>query len=549
MRERDGLRPTNTFANRSDARSTLTESDIYRNNHKGKNVLLPTKLASIFLLTSLSFLGARGVHSGSYSETPNKPAGTSLESFDPELGQIAGDETANLPPGFSETEYATGLNLPTEMEFAPDGRLFVAERGGKVKVIKDDGVILSEPFLQLDTNGELRGITLDPDFEKNGYIYVQYTFYPYDIHVSIQARVSRFKVSDTNHNIADPDSETILIETGQGYYWWTTNVGGPLSFGNDGKLYIATGDYTSGDYRIEDYLQQTDNLFGKILRINPDGTIPDDNPHSFVIADIYSDRLIYKYPEGVNRAIYALGFHHPSTIAVDPETGKIFINEIGHVRLGGWNEINVLEKGGNYGWPIVEDSSDDYRFTNPIYEYRNIGSDGLPTFTAITGGAFYRSGTFPAKYDGAYFFADENGGWIKYLDPKTLQVSDFLSSASLPVDLRVGPDGALYYLSFDFGDSGSVHKIQFEDQTPTATVTKEPSTYTPTVIENQAATPQTPAKTPEMPEYLPGTGTDGRIRDKGARGLNNEFTIAGLLSAGAGALGISAITNRRRSKG
>ncbi len=549
MREREGPRPTNTLAHRIDAGLTLTESNKRIDNHKGKNVLLPTKLASIFLLTSLSFLGAREAHAGSYSETPNKPVGTSLESFDPKLGQpVEAIETPTLPPGFVETRVATGLSKPTAMEFAPDGRLFIAERGGKVKVIKD-GALLSEPFLQLDTNtqndGGLLGITVDPNFENNGYVYVQYI--PHYDSGFFQARVSRFKVSNANLDIADPDSETILIETDVDISL-SNSFGGAIGFGKDGKLYIGTG-----DYETPFYAQGTKTLLGKLIRINSDGTLPPDNPTSFMT--VYGKQTT----EGVNRAIYALGFRDPSKMAVDPKTGTIFINDIGGAIMGKWNEINLLEKGANYGSPICKSSCDDYRFTKPIYEYRNIGPDGLPTYTTITGGAFYRGDTFPSKYDGVYLFGDLPGGWIKYLDPKTLQVFDFLNNAKYPSGLRVGPDGALYYLSF-FRESGSVYRIQFKGQAPTpmpmpteteTTIPTSTSTIVSTMIppvETLSLQTQTPPpRNNNTPESLPKTGTGSQIKDKRAGGLNGGgFEIAELLSAGAGAFGISSIIYRHR---
>src|SRR5262249_29531611 len=155
--------------------------------------------------------------------------------------------------------------------------------------------------------------------------------------------------------------------------------------GIDGKLYIGVGENANGANS-----QSLNTLLGKMLRINPDGSIPGDNP--FVTT-----------ATGVNRAIWALGLRNPFTFAVQPGTGRIFINDVGQ---NTFEEINEGVAGANYGWPAAEGPSTDPAFRNPLFYYGHGSGDSLGF--AITGGAFYNPATvqFPADYVGDYFFAD-----------------------------------------------------------------------------------------------------------------------------------------------
>jgi glucose/arabinose dehydrogenase len=192
------------------------------------------------------------------------------------------------------------------------------------------------------------------------------------------------------------------------------------------------------------------NLFGKVLRINANGSIPTNNP-------------FYDVTTGNNRAIYARGFRNPFSFAVEPAPpNRIYINDVGEQT---WEEINELKVGANYGWPRYEGFEGDARFEKPIFAYKHDTLPDTPPATsgcAITGGTFYHpsadaSTPFPAEYQGDYFFADFCNGWIRKLDADTERVRGFASDASSPVDLKVGPDGGLYYLELG---SGSVRVIR-----------------------------------------------------------------------------------------
>src|SRR4051794_22250124 len=185
------------------------------------------------------------------------------------------------------------------MAIAPDGRIFVTEQGGTLRVIKG-GTLLPTPFVSLtvDSAGErgLLGVAFDPAFASNGYVYVYYTATTPTIH----NRVSRFTASG---NVAVPGSEVAILDLND-LSSATNHNGGALHFGPDGKLYVAVGENANGANS-----QTLSNLLGKILRLNADGSIPPDNP-------------FYTQTTGVNRAIWALGLRNPYTFSFQPGTGR-----------------------------------------------------------------------------------------------------------------------------------------------------------------------------------------------------------------------------------
>jgi glucose/arabinose dehydrogenase len=322
---------------------------------------------------------------------------------------------------FTISIVASGLSNPTAMAFAPDGRLFVAEQGGQLRVIKN-GALLATPFVTVttDPSGErgLLGVAFDPNFATNQFVYVYYTA----ISPTIHNRVSRFTASG---DVAVPGSEVIILDLDP-LSGATNHNGGAIHFGLDGKLYIGVGENANGANA-----QTLANLLGKMLRINPDGSIPSDNP--FVTT-----------ASGVNRAIWALGLRNPFTFAIQTGTGRIFINDVG---ANTWEEINDGIAGSNYGWPTTEGPTSNPSFRGPLFAYGH--GTGPTTGCAIAGGAFYNPTTvqFPGDFVGAYFFADLCSGWIRRFDPASGIVTDFASGIPNPVDLQVTADGSLYVLS------------------------------------------------------------------------------------------------------
>jgi glucose/arabinose dehydrogenase len=324
------------------------------------------------------------------------------------------------------------------MEFAPDGRLFVAEQRGTLRVVKAGGTLAT--FLNIsgrvDSRGErgLLGVAFDPAFSKNHYVYLYFTQRATGT-APAHNRVIRVTA---NGNRAVAGSEKLILRLNN-LSSATNHNGGAIHFGRDGKLYVAVGENDNGANA-----QSLRNLKGKMLRINKDGTIPQSNP-------------FYNRATGRNRAIWALGLRNPFSFAIQPHTGKMFINDVGEER---WEEINRGVAGANYGWPRYEGPESDPNYRNPVFAYRQ-GSTNT-TGCAITGGAFYNPPMrqFPRSYVGDYFFADLCSGWIRRLDSATGAVSGFATGLSGPVDLKVSKDGSLYYLSRG-GGSGSVGKIRY----------------------------------------------------------------------------------------
>jgi uncharacterized repeat protein (TIGR03806 family) len=358
-----------------------------------------------------------------WSPAASQGTGRSGQSKPAEVVAPKVSEIANLPDGFAEKVVTTGLTGATAMAIAPDGRVFVCEQTGALRVVRDEK-LLKDPFVTLNVDSSwergLIGVALDPGFPKKPYIYVCYVAdKPYPHHV-----VSRFTAKGDK---AEPRSELVLLEgddqskLGGGIP--NGHQGGAIHFGKDGKLYIAIGEQTAGEPA-----QRLDTFQGKLLRLNADGSIPKDNP-------------FFKLTKGKYRAIWALGLRNPFTFAVQPGTGRVFINDVGEAR---WEEINEGVAGANYGWPRAEGPSTNRKFRNPIHAYdHSVGR-------SIAGGTFYNPSIrqFPKEYLGKYFFADFMNNWIRTLDPANPKdVREFASGLANPVDLQVGPDGSLYYLN------------------------------------------------------------------------------------------------------
>lgn len=333
--------------------------------------------------------------------------------------------------GFTQNNaWITGLNSATAMAQAPDGRLFIAQKGGTVRVVKN-GALLPTPFVNntvnTDSAGErgFIGIALHPNFAVNGWVYVHYTSTAGGSHGRISRYVASGDVSD--------GVETVLVDlpvlSGA-----TNHNGGAIHFGVDGKLYVGVGDNANGSKS-----PLLTDVFGKILRFNDDGTIPTDNPH-------------YATQTGQARAIWARGLRNPFTFAVQPGTGTLYINDVGE---GAWEEINVGAAGANYGWPATEGPTTAAGITAPLFAYNHAaanppgsGPGGFLTGFSIAGGAFYpASGPFPTAYRGNYFFADYVSRYVGRLDlANGNAASTFATLSANPVDLVVGNDGALYVL-------------------------------------------------------------------------------------------------------
>jgi putative heme-binding domain-containing protein len=356
----------------------------------------------------------------------------------------------SLPDGFQVKTIATGLSGAVAMAVSNDGRIFICEQQGTLRVVRN-GKLLPQPVAAVPAHMQwergLIGVAVDPQFDSNGQLYLCYvTKEPYIHHV-----ISRITIDGDNKMLAG--SEKILLE-GDDQSMLGGNVpaghqGGAMHFGPDGNLYIAIGEQTAGLPS-----QSTSTLLGKILRISPDGSIPKDNP--FVCKT-----------EGKYQSIWAYGLRNPFTFAIHPKTGEMLANDVGGVV----EEINRIKAGGNYGWPSVEHGpTDDRQFVGPVHTYPQ---------ASISGGAFVpEDSPWPMPYRGKYLFADFVHGWIHSIDPaKADAVSnnsaeDFVSGLRRPVDLRFSSDGGLYVLLRNawvvddkfVGGTGSLLRIDYGGQ-------------------------------------------------------------------------------------
>jgi glucose/arabinose dehydrogenase len=374
--------------------------------------------------------------------------GACMEPSSPTRPEAGGTQLSSaaitVPSAFTDVQVAGGLTHPTAMALASDGRIFVSEQPGRVRVIKN-GTLLATPFVTLNvsSSGErgALGVALDPAFASNHFVYVYYTSSsgPHN-------RISRFTA---NGDVSSAEKILMDLPTLSSA---TNHNGGALHFGSDGKLYISVGENANGSNA-----QSMNTPLGKMLRINPDGTIPSDNP-------------FFGSTTGNNRAIWALGLRNPFTFAFQPGTGRLFINDVGQST---WEEIDDGLKGANYGWPATEGNTGNSAYKSPFYAYDHSGG------CAITGGSFYNPATaaFPAQYKGDYFFADYCGNWIKSIDLSTKAVSNFASGLGSPTDIQISGDGALYYVAYA---SGSIRKISYSgSQAPS--ISQQPANKTAVV--------------------------------------------------------------------
>ncbi|KRE27945.1 PKD domain-containing protein [Mycobacterium sp. Soil538] len=317
------------------------------------------------------------------------------------------------------TVVAAGLNQPTDFQFLPDGRILVAEKGGRIRIV-DDGTVQRRPLYRVftPTQGErgLGALAVDPDFATNGYIYVAYT--------TIGARDRLARLTVRGDRVVFGSQKVLLQSTDPSAFY---HHGGALGFGPDGTLYWGVGDNKNSDNA-----QDLGTIHGKIIRINPDGTIPSDNPD---------------LGDGALPQIYAYGFRNPFRLTFTPN-GELLVADVGE---NTFEEVDNVIAGGNYGWPGAEGPCADCDAINPIYAYSH-GSGGA----AITSVLFYTGSQLGSEFQNTLLIADLVKGWIKALDctadfSSCGNARDFDAQAGGTVVLAQGTDGALYQLRYDTG--------------------------------------------------------------------------------------------------
>ena len=264
------------------------------------------------------------------------------------------------PPGIKVERWVENLEIPWSLVFLPNNRALVSERPGRIRLI-ENGILREEPYAILEVThigeGGLMGLALHPNYPEEPYIYAMHTFQ------GATGLVNRIILLRDQGNRAV--FERVIFDDIPG---GRNHNGGRIAFGPDGMLYATTGETFQGELA-----QDLDSWGGKILRLTPDGKIPDDNP----------------FP---GSPVYSYGHRNPQGLAWHPKTGDLFSSEHGPSGEQGWrghDEINLITPGGNYGWPIEIGTHQNPAFIGPIVFWQNS--------TPPTGMTFFRKDLFVAS--------------------------------------------------------------------------------------------------------------------------------------------------------
>jgi len=423
---------------------------------------------------------------------------------------------------FQNEVLATGILLPTKIEFLPDGRMLVAQLTGTVVIVPPPYTQPdSTPFLELTNVGNnaeqgLQNIVIDPDFTTNHYFYVFYT-----LGSPNRDRLSRFTANASLTGIV-AGSEFVLYQDPQ--VAGVDHHGGAVVFGNDGMLYFTTGD----EVDTPSAAQSLSSPRGKIHRINKDGTIPTDNP--------------FYDGSGPNvDSIWALGLRNPFRAYYDAPTGRFFIGDVGGNDFStAVEEVDLGVAGANYAWPNCE-SNCPTPYQNPLYSYPHLGRDA-----AVVSGFVYRGSQFPSAYIGSYFFADYAQNWIRRLTLDANGNVNGVFNFEPPdgaldgpygdiVDLKEGPDGAIYYVDIGFDDAtgtlgvSKIRRIRYiQSNQPPVAVSSADSTSgpVPLTVNFSSAGSSDPEGQPLIYDWTFGDGTTSSTMNP-----SHEYTQAGVYTA------------------
>jgi glucose/arabinose dehydrogenase len=512
----------------------------------------------------------------------------------PGLAQARPPATA-LPSGFYEEQIVGGLRLPTSFAVAPDGRIFITEKKGLVRVAVD-GELLPDPFIDLTSEVNdsadrgLMSVAVHPKWPAQPYIYLAYTFEPdeakaYSRTGARVARVLRLEADSANLNVHKPGSGFVLVgsnstfehignpdqgdtepfscfESGTG----REGASGPfirdciategtahtvdfLKFGRDGSLFVSVGDGIVngwGNWRAQD----PDSLNGKILRVDP------------MTGNGYSSNPFAEDDLTANRAkVYALGMRNPFRFAFVPATGELMVGDVGN---SDYEEINRGGPASNFGWPCFEGReqrtdfticdplhSGDAAVTHAIHLYPH---EATPPRGSVIGGDFYTGRLYPAEYRGVYFYSDFNGGVIWAMTLRRdggASIKEFATSAPGPIQLTMGPDGNLWMLYIATGEvvrlaySGSAAGAAGPSRAATATPAARATTAATTTAATTTAATTTAATTTAAAdsdtltttqEAAGATATPAPAATPAAEPAGTEATASASAGAGAGSI-------------
>ena len=330
-------------------------------------------------------------------------------------GDTATADLAQTSATFNIETVITGLEVPWSIVWTPDGRMFFTERIGRVRVF-ENGKLRPEPVFtvpDVDPTGEsgLMSIALHPQFNTNHYVYLSYAY----SQTGVLVRVVRYK--ESAEGFTEPK---VIIENIPAAQF---HAGCRVRFGPDGKLYITTGDATK-----RELAQQLNSLAGKTLRLNDDGTIPDDNP--------------FVGRQDARPEIWSYGHRNSQGMDWQPGSNLMFQTEHGPSGFdgpGGGDEVNIVEKGKNYGWPIIHHKETKAGLESPLLEY-------TPA-CAPASGMFYRGSVFP-QFTGNFFFGCLNGASLMRIElngRSVVKQESIVRNYGRIRDVAEGPDGFLYF--------------------------------------------------------------------------------------------------------
>lgn len=338
--------------------------------------------------------------------------------------QLVADHYIPEPDEYNIETWVENLNIPWELVFLTEGKALVTERGGSVRLI-ENGILQEKPYKVINEvehigEGGLMGLAKHPDYPEQKYLYIMYTYRAGESN-TVFNRVSRYYDTDSTLEF-----DKIIIDNIP-----ASNVhnGGRIAFGPDYMLYICTGDTWQSDIA-----QQLTSLGGKILRLTADGEIPNDNP----------------FPDS---PIYSLGHRNVQGITWHPETGTLFSSEhgpTGEFGLYNRDEINVVKKGANYGWPLVFGAAHTEPYIDPIIMWENA--------TPPSGMTFWNNQLFVATLRSQALIRIDleliNGLYqIKSID-RLFAYDMFSGNFGRLRDAVVGPDSALYVLTNNYDGRG-----------------------------------------------------------------------------------------------
>lgn len=364
----------------------------------------------IFFLMNLKLVSCR-------QTLQNKPSENAITQIT-STGQDSAD--------YITESVAENLYVPWSIIFTGQNRMLFTERNGQLRVI-EKGKLIREPlkiFEEVSSNGEegLMGLAADPDYQENKFIYLSYAYQDKD---DMKVKVVRYM--DNGNSLSD--EKNIIDNLPAERY----HAGCRLKFGPDGKLYVTTGD--AGERELA---QDINTLYGKILRINPDGTIPSDNPYK-------------------NNPVWSYGHRNPQGIDWYPGTDILYSTEHGPSGFdgpGGGDEVNVIIKGGNYGWPEVSHKESREGMISPVLEF-------TPA-VAPASGMFYKSDLLP-QFRNNFFFGCLRGSGIMRVvvdSNNPLKIISFEKLFSEKYgrirEIAESPDGDIYFSTSNRDGRGRV---------------------------------------------------------------------------------------------